>query len=142
VRVRGGGGSNVRCAGITKGGTRCRLDATHGSYCYQHSPETVEARKRNASRGGKAGGNGRTSGLSEIAEAKRWTKGLVTKLLAGDVPRDIATAAFMGLNTLARYIEVERKHRELEEVVERLEQIEDAIEAQKEGGGTWGIGTG
>jgi hypothetical protein len=32
----------LRCAAITKGGSRCKLDTTHGSYCYQHSPETVE----------------------------------------------------------------------------------------------------
>ena len=131
----------MRCEAITKGGGRCRGIATHDSYCYQHSPETVEARRRNASRGGKAGGNGRSSGLSETAEAKRWIKVLVSGLLKGTVERDVATACFMGLNVLARYVEVERRLKEQEEVVERLEQIEDALEAQK-GGGAWGIGTG
>lgn len=49
----------MRCDGITKGGSRCKLDATYGSYCHQHAPETAEARRRAAARGGKAGGNGR-----------------------------------------------------------------------------------
>ncbi len=92
----------MRCAAITKAGERCRLDATHGSYCYQHSPETVEERRRNAQRGGKAGGNVRSSGLSETAEAKRYIKALVAKLLKGEAEREIATACFMGLNVLAR----------------------------------------
>jgi hypothetical protein len=118
------------------------LVATEGSFCWNHAPETAHARKQRASRGGRAGGNGRSSGLSEIAEAKGFTRGLVNKLLKGEVGRDIATAAFQGINVLARLIEIERKVKEQEEVVERLEQIEDAIEAQTEGGETWGIGIG
>ncbi len=114
----------MRCSGITRGGSRCRLDATRGSYCYQHSPETVEERRRNASRGGKAGGNGRP-GSGEVTEAKGFVRGLVNKLIKGEVERDTATAAFMGLNVLARYIELERKIREQDEVLERLEALEE-----------------
>jgi len=115
----------VRCSGITRGGARCRLGATHGSYCYQHSPETVEERRRNASRGGKAGGNGRSSGVSETTEAKRWIKALVSRLLKGEVERETATAAFMGLNVLARYLALERTIKEQDEVLERLEALEE-----------------
>jgi hypothetical protein len=110
--------ATVKCSAITKGGTRCRLDATHGSYCYQHAPETAEERKRNARRGGKAGGNGRSSGFSETAEARRRIKAIVEGLLRGEVDRDTATACFMGLNVLARYVELERK---LEEAAVREE---------------------
>ena len=124
----------MRCSGITRGGARCRLGATHGSYCYQHSPETVEERRRNASRGDKAGGNGRP-GRGEVTEAKGFVRGLVNKLIKGEVERDTATAAFMGLNVLARYIELERKIREQEEVLDRMEKIEDALEERDRGGG-------
>ncbi len=48
--------------------------------------------------------------------------------------RDTATAAFMGLNVLARYIELERKIREQDEVLERMERIEDALEERDRGG--------
>src|SRR5215211_8754066 len=117
----------MRCAAITRAGGRCRLDATHGSYCYQHSPETAEERRRNARKGGRAGGNSRP-GVAEITEAKSWIRGLISKLLKDEIERDIATACFMGLNVLARYIELERKIRETEELEERLAALEKAQE--------------
>jgi hypothetical protein len=46
--------ANVRCAAITRAGERCRLDATHASYCCQHSPETAQERKAHARKGGRA----------------------------------------------------------------------------------------
>ena len=101
----------MRCAAITRAGERCRLDATVGSYCYQHSPETAEERRRNARKGGLKGGNGRP-GVAEITEAKSWIRALISRMLKGEVERDVATACFMGLNVLARYIELERKIRE------------------------------
>jgi hypothetical protein len=81
------------------------------------------------------GGNGRSSGLSETAEAKRWIRDLVARAITGDVDRGVATAAFMGLNVLARYIELEKKIREQDEILERIE----ALEAEQEGSASsWG----
>jgi len=40
----------------------------------------------------------------------------------------------MGLNVLARYIELERKIREQDEVLDRMERIEDALEERDRGG--------
>jgi hypothetical protein len=138
--------ANRRCSFIKPGGERCRGIATGGAdgtadLCYAHDPARAEERSRNARKAGRTGGNGRSSGLSETAEAKRWIKVLVSGLLKGTVERDVATACFMGLGTLARFIEVERRLKEQEQVIERIEQIEDALEAQK-GGDVWGIGTG
>jgi hypothetical protein len=134
----------VRCSFIKAGGERCRGTATGGAaYCYSHDPDRAEERSRNARKAGRAGGNGRSSGLSETAEAKRWIRALVSRLLQGTVERDTATAAFMGLNVLARYIELERKIREQEEVLERMEKIEDALEQRDQGGGgLWDVGGG
>jgi hypothetical protein len=52
------------------------------------------------------------------------------------VGRDVATAAFMGLNTLGRFIELERKIREQEEIIERIELLEAAQDSvsSREGG--------
>ncbi len=124
----------MRCAAITRAGGRCKLVATEGTYCWNHAPEKVEARKQRASRGGKTGGNGRSSGLSETAEAKRWIKGLVGQLLKGEVERDVATACFMGLGTLARFIELERRIREQDEIEERLAALEE-LQPDNTGGG-------
>jgi hypothetical protein len=129
----------LRCAAITKGGERCRAVATHASYCWNHAPEMAEARKQRARKAGRSGGNGRPSGLSETAEAKRYIRGLVGRLLKGEIARETATACFMGLNVLARYIELERKITEQEEVISRMEAIEDALEQRKlERGGYYG----
>jgi hypothetical protein len=125
----------VRCAAITRAGGRCKSVATEGTYCWNHAPEKVEARKQRASRGGKTGGNGRPgSGLSETGEAKRWIRALVGQLLKGEVERDVATAAFQGINVLARYIELERKIKETEELEERLVELENA-QPDNTGGG-------
>ena len=125
----------MRCAAITKAGGRCQGTATGGAeYCYAHDPARAEERKRNARRGGSAGGNGRPSGLLETTEAKRWVRGLVAQLLRGEVERDVATAAFQGINVLARLIELENKLKLTEEIEERL----DALEAQQPEGNTGG----
>ena len=75
----------MRCAAITKAQERCKAEATHGSYCWNHAPEMAEARKQRARKAGRAGGNGRPSGLSETAEAKRWIRDLVAKMIKGEV---------------------------------------------------------
>ena len=124
----------MRCAAITRAGGRCKSVATLGSHCWNHAPEKVEARKQRASRGGKTGGNGRSSGLSETTEAKRWIKALVAQLLKGEVERETATAAFMGLNVLARYIDLERRIREQDEIEERLAALEE-LQPDNTGGG-------
>jgi hypothetical protein len=117
----------VRCSFVKADKERCRGTATGGAaYCYGHDPDRAEERSRNAKKAGRAGGNGRPSGLSETAEAKRWIKGLVAQLLRGTVERDVATAAFQGINVLARYIELERKIKETEELEERLTELENA----------------
>jgi hypothetical protein len=117
-----------RCEALKGDGTRCQGRAMEGyQWCYSHRPDLAQERRRNARRGGKTGGRGR-GGLDETAQAKTWIKGLVVKLIKGEAERDTATAAFMGLNVLARYIEVERKLREQEELVERMDAIEEALE--------------
>jgi hypothetical protein len=55
-------------------------------------------------------------------------------VITGDLDRSVATAAFMGLNVLARYIELERKIREQEQVLVRLRGLEEAAERKNEGG--------
>jgi hypothetical protein len=125
----------VRCSFIKAGGERCRGTATGGaSFCYAHDPARAGERSRNARKAGRTGGNGRSSGLSETNEAKRWIRVLVAQLLKGEVERDVATAAFQGINVLARYIELERKIKETDELEERLTELENA-QPDNTGGG-------
>jgi hypothetical protein len=57
--------------------------------------------------------------------------------LQGTVERDVATAAFQGIKVLARYVELERKIREQDEVLERLEALEQQPEGNTGGYRNW-----
>jgi hypothetical protein len=92
-------------------------------WCYSHRPDLAEQRKANARRGGRAGGRGRSS-LDETEQAKKYIKGLVSQLLKGQVRREIANSCFTGLNVLARYVELERRIHEQDELEQRIEALE------------------
>lgn len=93
-------------------------------WCYGHRPDLAEQRKRNAQKGGRAGGRGRGTPLLETDQAKRHVKSLVGRLISGDVPRDVAVGAFMGINCLMRILEQERRLVELGELTKRIEALE------------------
>jgi hypothetical protein len=122
----------MRCAAITRAGERCLLVATHGSYCYSHSPQTAEKRKRSARKGGRAGGNGR-GGQSEISALKAQLEDLAADVLSGDVGRGEAAVVNQILNTRARLIELERKIREQEELEGRLQALESVLKVRSTG---------
>lgn len=127
--------ANRPCAAITRAGGRCLRIASEGSsFCYGHAPERSEERRRNAEKAGKIGGNGRPSAASEVSKARALTKGILSRLLSGVLTRDTATASFMGINTLARLVELERRIIEQDEIEERLAALEAR---QAEGGGSW-----
>lgn len=118
----------MRCSAITKGGERCKLDATNGSFCWSHAPENAEARRRRGRRGGKA------RGASELSEVKREIRTVVTDVLEGRVERGVGAVVFQGFNTLLKAVEVERRIREEEELLARIEQLE---QSQEQRGGRW-----
>ncbi|MDP9458350.1 MAG: hypothetical protein M3Q60_21810 [Actinomycetota bacterium] len=127
----------MRCAAITRAGGRCRLEATRGSYCYSHSPETAAERARHASRGGKAGGNGR-AGVSELGELKREIRAVIGAVLSEKVDRGVGTVAFQVFNSLLKAVEIARKIKETEDLEARLEALEAASGERKGGRRTWG----
>jgi hypothetical protein len=118
----------MRCAAITRAGARCRLDATHGSYCYQHSPETAEERRRRARKGGRTGGNGRRG--TELRDVNALCEDLTERVLAGDLLPGPAAVANQLINTRLRAIEQERKNKETEDLEVRI----DALERQQGAG--------
>ena len=120
----------MRCSAITRGGERCKIDATNGSYCWSHDPENAEARKRRGRRGGKA------RGASELSEVKREIRTVISDVLEGRVERGVGAVVFQGYNTLLKAVEVDRRIREEEELLARIEQLEQTQEQQK-GGRRW-----
>jgi hypothetical protein len=118
----------MRCSAITKGGSRCKLDATPGSnYCWNHAPENAEARSRRARRGGKA------RGAYEMAEVKREIRRVIDAVDTGETERGVGAVLFQGFNTLLKAVEVERKIREQEELTERLEALESVLKVRSTG---------
>lgn len=118
----------AKCAALTRAGGCCKGEATHGSYCWSHAPETAEARKRRASKGGRAGGNGRPGGSSELAEVKTLLATLTARVLEEEGTEALgagpAAVANQLINTRLRAIELERKVREQEDVLEHIEALE------------------
>jgi hypothetical protein len=122
----------MRCAAITKGGERCKLDATTGSYCWSHDPERAEDRRRRARRGGKARGAG------ELSEIKRLLVRLTSRVLQEDgyEPLGTSTAAVVNqlINTRLRAVEIERKVKETDDLEARIEALERGRERDKRWG--------
>jgi hypothetical protein len=127
----------VRCAAITRAGERCKLDATSGSYCWSHAPENAEARRQRARRGGKARGS------SEVSAIKRELRTVIADVLSGQIKSGVGAVAFQGYNALLRACEIERKLIEQEEIITRLEQLEQQARLRTQGysegsRGSWG----
>ncbi len=97
------------------------------SHCYAHDPDRSQERKRNASRGGKSKGQG------ELGELKKLIKDLASRVLDGTADRGRAAVANQLYNTLIRAIEQERKIRELGELAERLEALEEVLKDRRVG---------
>ncbi len=120
-----------QCAGITAAGGRCKGQAIGNSqYCFSHSPDHAEARKRRASKGGKRGGRGRPQ--VELADLKGRLSALADDVLEGRADRGNVAVAAQVLNVYLRAVSVELKVVEQREFLERLEALERAT-AQKEG---------
>src|SRR5215212_9806204 len=128
-RENGGGGVELltKCTAITRGGTRCKGIAIDSSdYCYAHHPDRADDRKRAAQKGGKAGGRGRLAPSQEETQAiKALLEDLTDRVLEGELPTGVAAVANQLINTRLRAIEVERKVRELEDVLVRIEALEE-----------------
>ncbi len=128
----GGGGLSLmaRCAGIKPTGERCeRIVKASQTYCFSHDPERAGERRRNASKAGK-GGSG-----AEIRGLKKQLEDLVEDVRAGRMERGDAVVVNQILNTRARLIELERKVREQDEVLARIEALEQS--QQQQGGRGW-----
>ena len=121
----------ARCAFIKPGGERCGATAMAGyDHCYGHRADLAGERKRNASKGGKRGGNGR-GGVSGVAQVRGEIRGVLSGVLSGTINRSVGAVCFQGFNSLLKAYETERRLRELDEIEERLEALEQREAARK-----------
>jgi hypothetical protein len=128
----------AKCSGITQAGTACKgIPIECSEYCYVHHPDYTEERKRHGARGGKRGGRGRPS--VELARLQARFEDLAEKVLAGDIERGVGAVAGQLLNGARACVRDGLAAREQEELVARLEALEEALERNNSGGGRrWG----
>jgi hypothetical protein len=125
------------CAGIKADGGRCGAQAMRNSqWCINHDPDKAEARRRRASKGGKRGGRGRPS--VELARLQARFEELAEQVLAGDIERGVGAVAGQLLNGARACVRDALAAREQEELIERLEALEQALERNNGGGRRWG----
>jgi hypothetical protein len=117
----------VRCSGITRSGTCCERSADGpNGLCWAHNPANAEKRRRLASKAGKAKPGG------ELAGIKQRLSDLADDVLDGKVERGTGAVVSQILNVYLRAVSVELKAREQQELIERLEALEEVLERNKE----------
>jgi hypothetical protein len=123
------------CSGIRADGGRCKAQAIADSqWCFNHHPDYEEARQRRASMGGKRGGRGRPS--VELARLQRRFEELAESVLSGEIEHGIGAVAGQLLNGARACVRDGMAAREQEELVARLEALEEALE--QKGDRRWG----
>ncbi len=112
------------CSGIKADGGRCKAQAMRNSqWCIGHDPDQAEARRRRASKGGKRGGRGRPT--SELGRLASRFEDLADKILSGEVERGLGAVAGQLLNGARACVRDGLAAREQEELIERLEALEE-----------------
>src|SRR5918995_6330741 len=126
------------CAGIKADGGRCGAQAMRNSqWCINHDPDKVEVRRRRASKGGKRGGRGRPQ--AELARLQARFEDLAEKVLSGEVERGVGAVVGQLLNGARACLRDALAAREQEELIGRLEALEEALERKAGNGGRrWG----
>jgi hypothetical protein len=123
-----------KCSGITQAGTACKgIPIDGSSYCYVHHPDHADERRRHGARGGKRGGRGRP--IAELASLRDENADIRRRLLEGELLPNVAAVAVQSINTDIRAVGAAMKAREQEEILERLQALE---QAQEDGGRAWG----
>ena len=115
-----------RCAGFKPDNSQCeRIVDDRSRYCYSHDPTRKEQRRRAASKAGKSKASLGSGG--ELAEVKANLKKLAADVLSGNAARADASVVSQVLGVYLKAVSVELKVREQEEILGRLEELEDAM---------------
>ncbi len=118
----------ARCRATKANGEGCRAPATgqHG-FCWAHSPENAEKRRRTASKGGRA------KRSRDADEVMRAVQGVIDGVLAGTIERGVGAVALQGYNVQARLIDLRRKIKETDELEARIQELERQDEQPRHG---------
>lgn len=121
----------AQCAAIKGDGGGCKAQAIESTiHCFNHYPDYADKRKRRPSKGGKRGGRGRPSTV--LARLQSRLKELAEQVLVGEVDKDVASTAGRLLNYSGSQMRHLRAAREAGELEERVVELEEALERQKQ----------
>ena len=136
-----------KCRATKRDGSPCTLPAQRESgLCWAHDPKTTEARRKGQSRGGKS------KPLADLSTLKAKLIQLGDDVLDGKASRGDAAVAATCYGTAVKVIEAEVKVRELQEsrlvetglkvkeqeqLLQRIEALEDLLAEEKGGSSTW-----
>jgi hypothetical protein len=122
-----------RCLGTKRDNSPCTVSVEPPqTFCWWHDPANAGARKQAAARGGKRAGRGRP--IAELASLREENADIRRRLLEGELLTNVAAVAVQSINTDIRAVGAAMKAREQEEILERLQ----ALEQTQEGGRAWG----
>jgi hypothetical protein len=117
------------CRATKANGEPCTLSANGPQgVCWAHDPANREKRKRMASKAA------RSKPSRELIRLKAQLVDLTKDVLSGEIETGRAAVANQLINTLIRAIEQERKMRELGELAERLEALEEVLRGRRKVG--------
>lgn len=109
-----------QCRGTKRNGEMCTLPARGpDGYCWAHSPEHAEERRRAASRAG------RSKPSREVASLKQDIKSTIAAVKAGNIDRNDANTMFRGYSVLLDFIKVERGVLEVEDLAREIEELRE-----------------
>jgi hypothetical protein len=124
-----------RCSHTYADSSRCRrIVSAEQKYCYSHDPARAGERRRNAARGGKAKASG------ELGRVKARLQTLADMVEEGQMERADAAVISQLWGTYLRAVTVELRVREATEVNERLQMLEESLQAnapRNNGGNRW-----
>jgi hypothetical protein len=111
---------NLCCANKANG-ERCKAPATGpDGLCWAHQPQHAAKRSRMASRAAKSKAH------SEVKVLRQQLKTLTEQVIDGELDTGRGAVANQLISTQIRLLEYERKAKDLDELVERLERLENA----------------
>src|SRR5215216_2305481 len=119
-----------QCAGIKRNGQRCTTTVEPPqSYCWWHDPASAQERRRAAAKGGRAKANPVVKELHKLLES------LTDQVIKGELSTAVGAVASQLINTRIRLLEYERRLREMEDLEERLEALEQVEMGRPAGDG-------
>jgi len=107
-----------RCSGIKPDGAQCTLTVEPPErYCWHHTPERAEERRRTASKAA------RSRPSTEVRTIKEEIKAVIADVKGGELDRNDAAVMIQGYRALKDFIALERQVKETDQLAAEIEDL-------------------